>query len=104
MLGDTSVEWAMWAAEIAYFTRVFSPQSELMRRDIVNATYHIVRKRYQPSLKKKDFWQVVVDQIKKLQYTEREEAISSRVGGIDNPNNYFNRSINDLFDTTRKDT
>ena len=100
-MGDTSIEYAIWAAEIAYGTRAFSPRSEIMRTEVVKALFTIVKTHYNPSLTWEQFWKVVEEELTRLQAKEREE---SGQYGPPQTNAFFDLSIAQLFDVTRTDT
>lgn len=100
LMGDTSIEYGIWAAEIAHGTRAFSPRSEIMRMEVAKALFTIVKTHYNPSLTWEQFWKVVEEELTRLQDKEREESLKY---GPPQKDAFFNRSIADLFDVTRTD-
>jgi hypothetical protein len=103
MMGDTAIEWAQSAAEVAYSTNAFSPRSERMRTRVVRAMFDIVREEYNTRLSWEDFWEVVEARIRELQakdIKERSVPINKRNSlRLDR----CDRSIEDLFNVDRPD-
>ncbi len=102
-MGDTAIEWAQSAAEVAYSTNAFSPRSERMRTRVVRAMYDIVREEYNSQLSWEDFWVVVEDRIKELQAKEMKESPVPYHKRNPLRLDRCERSIEDLFDINRVD-
>jgi hypothetical protein len=102
-MGDTAIEYALHAADIAYHTHAFSPRSERMRLGVVKALYEVVKEHYNSRLEWDDFWRVVVQEIKRKQEKAKSEQtlLAPRPEGVVY---FYERSIEDLFDVNRQDT
>jgi len=114
IMGDTAIQWSWNVADIIYNTRAFSPRSERMRKDLVEASYKILRQYYDPGMSWDRYWHCITERIKELQKEEIKRFEDSQVDlsrrsyfqieeREENSNEMPYRSIESLFDVNRAD-